>query len=74
MINNYDLDVVLATGEKVQLTPKNSIFVSEYIDFFVYAHMCMTEVDKFLQLSFDNYKCYGLPMFCLYSPGVTTKN
>lgn len=73
MINNYDLDIVLATGEKVQLTPKNSIFVSEHIDFFVYAHMCMTD-DKFLQLSFDNYKCYGLPMFCLYNPDVTTKN
>ena len=67
LINNYELDIVLATGVKVQLTPKNSIFVSEYIEFFVYAHMCMTD-DKFMQLSFDNHKYYGLPMFCLYNP------
>nr|BDT63232.1 MAG: wsv026-like protein [Hemigrapsus takanoi nimavirus] len=73
MSNNYDLDIVLATGEKLQLTPQNSIFVSEHIDVFVYTHMCMTD-DKFLQLSFDNYKYYGLPMFCLYNPGLTTKN
>lgn len=73
MINNYDLDIVMATGEKVQLTTKNSIFVSEHIDFFVYAHMCMSD-DKFLQLSFDNYKCHGLPMYCLYNPGISTKD
>ena len=71
---DYDLDIVLTTGEKVQLTPKNSIFVSEHIDFFVYAHMlCMTD-DNFVQLNFDNYKAYGLPIFCLYDPSVTTKN
>lgn len=64
---DYDLDIVLMTGEKVTLTLQNSIFASEHIDFFVFAHMFDVSSD-FMQIRFSNAKLYGLPYYCLYNP------
>lgn len=64
---DYDLDIVLVTGEKVTLTLQNSIFAAEHIDFFVFAHMFDVSSD-FMQICFSNAKLYGLPNYCLYNP------
>lgn len=65
--HDYDLDIVLATGEKVTLTLQNSIFAAEHIDFFVMAHMFDVSPD-FMQIRFSNAKLHGLPNYCLYNP------
>lgn len=68
--NDYDMDIVLYTGEKVTLTQKNSMFVEEHLDFFVLSHL-LDEGGSFVQIVFDNYERFGgLPCFCLYDRSV----
>lgn len=68
--NEYDMDIVLYTGEKVTLTPKNSMLVQEYLDFFVLSHL-FNEGGSLVQIVFDNYERFeGLPCFCLYDRSV----
>lgn len=70
IINDYDIDILLYTGEKVTLIPKNSMFVEEHLDYFVLSHL-FNEGERFVQIVFDNYEQFeGLPCFCLYDRSV----
>lgn len=66
-LKNHNVDVVLNDGSLLNLTPENSVFVAEHLDFFV-AGSILGHGGKFLQLCFDNHDRFGgLPPFCIYN-------